>query len=60
MYLVPAVEADEQPLEVMKVSEGALNNPAGTAESGAVLGLATSDLRRIPRLRSSRRYLSWS
>jgi hypothetical protein len=43
--LVAAVVADEQPLEVMQPGEGALDNPADVAESGAVLGLAARDLR---------------
>ena len=45
MDLVAAVVADEQPLEVMEPGEGALDDPAGTAEAGAVPGLATRDLR---------------
>jgi hypothetical protein len=39
-----AVVADEQPLEVMQPGEGALDDPAGAAEPGAVTGLATGDL----------------
>ena len=42
--LVVAVVADEQPLEVMKPGEGALDDSAGAAESGAVGGLAARDL----------------
>jgi len=48
MYLVAAVVADEEPLEVVQPGEGALNDPAGAAEPGAVLGLAACDLRRDP------------
>src|SRR5439155_23475790 len=47
---VAAVVADQQPLEVMQPSEGALDDPAGAAEPGAVLGLAARDLRRDPTL----------
>src|SRR5207247_3982162 len=36
--------ADQQPLEMMEPGEGALDHPAGAAESRAVLGLAASDL----------------
>jgi hypothetical protein len=43
--LVAAVVADEQPLEVMEPGEGAFDDPADAAEPGAVLGLATRDLR---------------
>jgi hypothetical protein len=35
--------AHEQPLEVMKLGEGALDDPADATEHGAVLGLATRD-----------------
>jgi hypothetical protein len=42
--LVAAVVADEQPLEVVQPGEGALDDPAGAAEPGAVLGLAARDL----------------
>jgi hypothetical protein len=41
---VVAVVADEQPLEVVQPGEGALDDPAGAAEPGAVRGLATCDL----------------
>lgn len=44
MDLVAAVVADEQPLEVMQPGEGALDDPAGAAEAGAVRGLTTGDL----------------
>jgi len=47
---VAAVVADEQPLEVVQPGEGALDDPAGAAEAGAVLGLAASDLRCDPPL----------
>jgi hypothetical protein len=42
--LVAAVVADEEPLEVVQPSEGALDDPAGTAQSGAMFGLAARDL----------------
>jgi hypothetical protein len=42
--LVAAVVADEQSLELVQPGEGALDDPAGTAEAGAVLGLAAGDL----------------
>jgi hypothetical protein len=42
---VAAVVADEQSFVVVEPGEGALDNPADTTEAGAVLGLATSDLR---------------
>jgi hypothetical protein len=38
------VVADEQPFEVVQPGEGALDDPAGAAEPGAVLGLAARDL----------------
>jgi len=41
-----AVVADEQPFEVVQPGEGALDDPAVAAETGAVLGLAPGDLRR--------------
>ena len=44
MDLGAAVVANEQPLEVLQPGEGTLDNPA-SAEAGAVLGLATGDLR---------------
>lgn len=44
MDLVTAVVADQQPLEVVQPGEGALDDPAGAAEAGAVLGLAACDL----------------
>jgi hypothetical protein len=43
--LVAAVVADEEALEVVQPGERALDDPAGTAETRAVLGLATGDLR---------------
>ena len=46
MDLGAAVVADEQPLEVMQPGEGALDNPAGATEPGAVRGLAPRDLGR--------------
>ena len=48
MALVAAVVADEEPLELVQPGEGALDDPAGAAEPGAVLGLAAGDLRRDP------------
>ncbi len=48
MDFVAAVVADEQALEVMEPGEGALDDPAGAAEPGAVLGLAARDLRSDP------------
>ena len=48
MDLVAAVIADEQSLELMQPGEGALDDPAGAAEPGAVLGLAAGDLRFDP------------
>ena len=44
MDLVPAVVADEQPLEVVQPGEGSFDDPADAAEAGAVLGLASSDV----------------
>ena len=48
MDFVASVVADEQPLEVMQVGEGALDDPADAAEPGAVHGLAAGDLRADP------------
>ena len=45
MHLGPPLEADEQTLEVVEVSEGALDDPAGASEPRPVLGLSASDLR---------------
>jgi hypothetical protein len=45
-----AVVADEQSFELVQPGEGALDDPAVAAESGAVLGLAAGDLRRDPAL----------
>jgi hypothetical protein len=45
MDIGTAVVANEQPLELVEPGKGALNDPADAAESGAVLGLAASDLR---------------
>jgi hypothetical protein len=39
-----AVVADEQSYELVQPGEGALDDPAMTAESGAVLGVASCDL----------------
>jgi hypothetical protein len=38
--LVAAVVADEQSFEFVQPGEGALDDPAGAAEAGAVFGLA--------------------
>jgi hypothetical protein len=43
-----AVVTDEQPLEVVEPGEGALDDPAGAAEPGAVPALAASDIRFDP------------
>ena len=43
MDVVAAVGADEQAATVVKPGEGAFDDPALSAEPGAVLGLATSD-----------------
>ena len=43
-----AVVADEQSFELVQPGEGALDDPAVAAESGAVLGLAARDLRLDP------------
>lgn len=43
MHFGPAFVADEQALEVVQPSEGALDDPAVAAEAGAVLGLAARD-----------------
>lgn len=48
MDLGAAVVADEQPLEVMQPGEGALDDPAGAAQTGAVPGLTAGDLRCDP------------
>jgi hypothetical protein len=40
-----AFVADEQPLELVQVGEGALDDPAVAAEPGAVLGLSARDQR---------------
>ena len=45
-----AFVADEQPFEVVQPGEGALDDPALTAEAGAVLGLASCDLGLDPAL----------
>jgi hypothetical protein len=44
MDLGAAVVADEQPFEVVQPGKGALDDPAGAAEAGAVLGAAAGDL----------------
>ena len=60
MDLVAAVVADEQPLEVVQLGEGALDDPASATQAGAVFGLAASDLGCDPALSELARYLSWS
>ena len=50
MDLVAAVVADEQPFELVEPGEGALDDPAVAAETGAVLGLAAGDLGLDPAL----------
>jgi hypothetical protein len=42
--LVAAVVADEQPFEVVQPGEGAFNDPAHAAETGAVAAVAVGDL----------------
>ena len=44
MDVVAAVVADEEALVVVQPGEGALDDPAGAAEAGAVFGLAPGDL----------------
>ena len=44
MHVVAAVVADEQSFVVVEPGEGALDDPADTAEAGPVLGLAAGDL----------------
>jgi hypothetical protein len=51
--LVAAVVTDEQSLELVEPGEGALDDPAGAAEAGAVLGVAARDLRGDPALAPS-------
>ena len=48
MDLRAAAVTDEQPLELVEPGEGALDDPAGAAETRAVLALASCDLRRDP------------
>ena len=50
MDLGAAVVADEQSLELVEPGEGALDDPAGVAEAGAVVGLAAGDLGFDPAL----------
>ena len=45
MHLGSAFVADEQSFELVEVGEGTLDDPAGRAESGAVLGLLARDQR---------------
>ena len=48
MDLVAAVVADEESFVLVEPGEGALDDPADAAETGAVLGLTASDLRGDP------------
>ena len=48
VHLGAAFVADEQPLELVQVREGALDDPANAAEAGAVVGAAASDHRPDP------------
>ena len=48
MDLVAAVVADEEAFVVVEPGEGALDDPADSAEPGAVLALSPSDLRFDP------------
>ena len=50
MNVVPAVVADEGPLELVEPGEGALDDPADAAEAGAVIGLSSGDLGGLPAL----------
>jgi hypothetical protein len=45
-----AVVADEQPPELAEPGKGTLNDPADTAQTGAVVGLAVGDLGCDPAL----------
>jgi hypothetical protein len=48
VHLGTAFVADEQPLELVQVREGALDDPADAAEAGAVCGVASGDDGRDP------------
>ena len=50
MDLVAALVGDEEPFELVEPGEGALDDPAVAADTGAVLGLATRDLGGDPAL----------
>jgi len=50
MDLGAAVIADEQPFELVQPGEGALDDPAVTAQAGSVSGAAASDLGCDPAL----------
>jgi len=50
VHLAASLVADEQPLELMQMREGALDDPSDGAEAGAVLGLAARDHRSDPPL----------
>jgi hypothetical protein len=60
MHLRLALVTNEQPLEVVQPSEGALDDPAVAAEGRTVLGVPPGIAGLIPRCQSRRRYLSWS
>jgi len=48
VHLGAAFVADEQPLELVQVRKGALDDPADAAKAGAVLGAASGDHRCDP------------
>lgn len=45
-----AVVTDKQSFEVVQPGKGALDDPAGTTEPGAMVGLSAGDLGRDPEL----------
>ena len=45
MHVGASFVADEQALEVVKVGDGSLDDPADSAQTGAVVGLAAGDQR---------------
>jgi hypothetical protein len=55
-----AVVAEEQPFELVEPGEGALDDPAVTAEAGAVSGLTPGDLGCDPAASDEAAVLSWS
>lgn len=60
MDVVAAVGADEESAAVVQPGEGAFDDPAVSAEAGAVFGLAAGDDRFDATLPEKRRYLWWS